>query len=515
MRNVAEFGKQMIVQDMMEREGRSEKFAEAYYDDLTYNERVYHLIDNVPNDRDTVFDPESIGDQPVFTRHGPDLSAVGMKSNRAWLFGWLKDPADYNPNTLMPSLRLTDQEAADLVEYLMTLKENKDFSTSPFPRDDEHRQMAEDLVFQLLASQNSARRARAIMNDENGELTGMLKGFISGTLGDDGADALLSDMSVTDKQMLYLGNKMVAHYGCYACHTIGGFEVSPPPGTNLSKWGEKPLSQLDFGMYTHAHHHLREEKPEVFGHLYPPGRADLIDWSQSGNPEEQITHSHAGFAKHKMLNPRIWDREKIKRPYDKVKMPNFYFTEDRADALVTFLLSRKSARVTEQLKIDYDADRYGPIADGRVLARELNCIGCHKIEDNAAVVHQYYTTRDGGYVTFDEVNAPPWLRGQGSKVQYPWLYGFFNNVEMLRPWLKIRMPSFHLTDDQSTTLVSYFAGIAQDEARHARGKPAPGTRFPGCANRPTASRTRVPSGLRPMTCATKPRRSVTIASSIA
>ncbi len=462
--NVAEFGREMIVADMVNREGRTGKFADAYYDDLTYTERVYHLIEHVSSDRDTVFSPEAIGDRPVFTRHGPDLSAVGMKANRAWLFGWLKNPADYNPNTRMPSLRLTDQEAADIVEYLMTLKENHAFSTSSFPGDNEHKQMARDLVFQLLSSQNSDRRATAIMNDENLELTGMLKGFVSDSLDADRVESLFSGLSLEDRQMMFLGNKMIAHYGCYACHTIVGFEKSPPPGTNLTKWGEKPLSQLDFGMYTHAHDHLRDERPEVFDKVYPLERDDLIEWSQGGNPDEQITHSHAGFAKHKMLNPRIWDRERIKGPYDKIKMPNFYFTEDQSDALVTFLLSRKSARVTSSLQIDYNGGRQGAIAEGRVLARELNCIGCHKIEDNVAVVHQFYTTSDDGYANFDEVNAPPWLRGQGSKVQYAWLYGFFSNVETLRPWLKIRMPTFNLTDEETTTLVSYFAGIAQDEA---------------------------------------------------
>src|SRR5206468_6637613 len=50
--------------------------------------------------------------------HGPDLANVGSKTTVEWLFSWLKDPKSYNPQTRMPNLRLTDQEAADIATYL-------------------------------------------------------------------------------------------------------------------------------------------------------------------------------------------------------------------------------------------------------------------------------------------------------------------------------------------------------------------------------------------------------------
>ncbi len=36
----------------------------------------------------------------------------------------MRDPKHYNPGTYMPNLRLTDQQAADVATYLMTLKQN-------------------------------------------------------------------------------------------------------------------------------------------------------------------------------------------------------------------------------------------------------------------------------------------------------------------------------------------------------------------------------------------------------
>ncbi len=469
--NVAEYGRDMVVSDMVA-SGRTERVSEALYDEMGYVDRVNYLMEHLPSDRDTVFEPESIGDQRMFTRFAPELSAIGSKVSREWLFGWLKDPKSYFPKTRMPSMRLTDQEAIDITEYLVGLRANDSFEPQRFPDDDAHRAMTDDLVFQIISGQNSERRTRKIMEDEGGELTNTLVNILKTYWDEDEARSKLSGMDAAAKRKLFLGNKMIAHYGCYACHTIGGFEASPPPGTDLSVWAEKPLAQLDFAFFNNSHDHLREAKPEVFGHVYRPEDKDLVYWSRGENPEERVTHTHGGFAWHKMMNPRIWDREKIKRPYEKLKMPNFYFTAQQADALVTYLLSRRQARVNPNLMVDYDSTLKGGIAEGRNLTRTLNCVGCHKIEGNAATVHQYFTHTVGGETSFDEVNAPPWLRGQGAKVKYPWLYTFLNQVEKLRPWLKIRMPSFNLTEEETTTLVQYFAGISRQESETLAGRVA-------------------------------------------
>jgi mono/diheme cytochrome c family protein len=51
---------------------------------------------------------------------GPDLSRIGSKVHREWLFSFLKDPARDQPETLMVQYRFTDQEIRDLVAYLTT-----------------------------------------------------------------------------------------------------------------------------------------------------------------------------------------------------------------------------------------------------------------------------------------------------------------------------------------------------------------------------------------------------------
>jgi mono/diheme cytochrome c family protein len=265
--------------------------------------------------------------------------------------------------------------------------------------------------------------------------------------------------------------KMISHYGCSACHTIPGFEEATRPGTDLSLWAQKFMSQLDFAFYSPAFETEVEEQADVFGKLYPDSAEyEHLIRDADGNPSSQeILYNHASFAYHKLRNPRIWDRRKIKKPYEKLKMPNFYLSEEEGRALTTYLLSMREPNVAKDVQVAYSTTPAGRIAKGRALVRELNCIGCHKIENietAEANIQQYYSKDPNlpDSFPFGIRFKPPLLWGEGAKVQYDWLFTFLNNVEMLRPWLKARMPSFYLSKVEATTLVEYFAGLSQNES---------------------------------------------------
>lgn len=53
---------------------------------------------------------------------GPDLSFVGFRKTPEFLSLWLKDPAAWQPNTLMPNFALNDEARVQLAAYLGTLK---------------------------------------------------------------------------------------------------------------------------------------------------------------------------------------------------------------------------------------------------------------------------------------------------------------------------------------------------------------------------------------------------------
>jgi hypothetical protein len=56
-------------------------------------------------------------------------------------------------------------------------------------------------------------------------------------------------------------------------------------------------------------------------------------------------------------------------------------------------------------------------------------------------------------------NAPPPLVRQGERVRGDWFFHFLLDVRPIRPWLKVRMPSFRLTDDESRAIVAWFRNV--------------------------------------------------------
>lgn len=534
--------------------------AKAEFEKMTKNDRTRYASRRFPHERrakarveakaeqfsaDTESrdpDPLKLYVPPEFSRHAPELSGMGTKlvndpndaqqveHGKRWLYTWLSDPRHYSSYTVMPRLfrdgyyqglsaeeakKKNDQDIMDVAAYLLSLR-NDDFSTQPFAESSEADAELERLILMLLGGQNTESVAHMILNDQkaDGEEYGPLtRAIVSQTTasfgGDDAAKAKIAAMidatsgSLKDRQKLYFGMKMISHYGCYSCHTIAGFEDATRPGTELTTWAQKFMSQLDFAFFSEVFEEMHHEEPEKYGRLYPeahehvaPDYAHLVrdtgDTAEallsgvhgqtptSGNPEIEVLHNHMSFAYHKLRNPRIWDREKDKKPYEKLKMPNFFFTETESNALTAFLLSRRDANVRDTVKVNYKGTPTGRIARGRALVQELNCIGCHTIEgDREATIHQYYVddpslSEDVEYgVRF----RPPLLWGEGAKVQYDWLFKFLNNVEMLRPWLVARMPSFHLTKEDATTLVEYFAGLSEYEAELLGDELAPVIRY--------------------------------------
>ena len=69
-------------------------------------------------------------------------------------------------------------------------------------------------------------------------------------------------MSQEDK-LQYSGEWLIRRYGCFACHDIKGFENAQKIGTDLSDWGSKMVTRLDFGFVEieHTRRAYLEQKP--------------------------------------------------------------------------------------------------------------------------------------------------------------------------------------------------------------------------------------------------------------
>jgi len=168
-----------------------------------------------------VDEPGSAGfpaDEPRFTgyrQQGPNLFGIGSKVNADWLYTWVKNPNHYWDETVMPSLRVTDSEAADVTAFLMSLtKEGWENPTIP--------------------AVDPALRDEVVLE------------YLKNTRTTPDAAAELAVMGDAEKRQ-YLGDQLIGRYGCYGCHLIEGFEDRGRIGTSLSDWGSKAVAQIDFG----------------------------------------------------------------------------------------------------------------------------------------------------------------------------------------------------------------------------------------------------------------------------
>ncbi|MEE8168971.1 MAG: c-type cytochrome, partial [Phycisphaerae bacterium] len=475
------FGRAWIEEDLVHGQGLEREAAAARVGGMSLNEQARYAVKHFTEERHaaakreleslrtTGEDTDDLYIPPNFTRFGPELSGVGSKlapdGNDAgqaelglrWLYNWLREPRHYGKNTKMPRLfgenyywrepdvtkrrALSDQDLMDVASYLLTLRHDE-FDAEAFPDDAEHRSATESAILALLGSQYSEAESQGWISDKpsggssHGRLTDAIVQQVQRSIGREAGLARVQSQDLAGRRKLYLGVRMITHYGCYACHNIPGYETAARPGTEQTYWGEKRLTQLDFAFYAPAYASFREGEGARFDPLYPASAEYEHLVQAAGNEEVDAMHNRASFAHYKLRNPRVWDRGKIKKPYEKLKMPNYYLAEDEVDALVTYLLSRVHPLVGPGVQVDYDKTPLGGVAAGRHLVEELNCIGCHKIEDNEPAVQQYGIINDpAGGIMVDELNLPPWLHGQGAKVNHNWLHVFLRDVEMLRPWL--------------------------------------------------------------------------------
>ena len=119
----------------------------------------------------------------------PNLKDIAAKVGPRWAYYWIKNPRDYFPQTHMPSLRLSDQEATAVTSYLMTL----------------------------------GGKTEPIANIEQ---------------------------QLADAKNIKRGEGLVRKYGCFGCHDIQGMEKESRIGVELTTFGSKKLEELFFGNHT-------------------------------------------------------------------------------------------------------------------------------------------------------------------------------------------------------------------------------------------------------------------------
>jgi cytochrome c2 len=256
----------------------------------------------------------------------------------------------------------------------------------------------------------------------------LAKSYLINTLSDRDAEAKLRSMPMND-QLVYLGQRSIEKYGCYSCHNIRGFEGLKPIGTELTIEGSKALHLFDFG----------------FAHSY----------TAEDGKVEHIQHNVPSWVYNKVRNPRVYDDERTKVYNDKLKMPNFHLSQDEARLITTVVLGLTKDAVGESKLAERDT-RMRLIEEGRKRVSQHNCRACHVVDGRGRAIAS--TIADTNFL-------PPDLSPEGARAQSPFLFNFLKDptVMKIRPWLGVRMPTFHFTDQEANTLVTFFAEAGKGE----------------------------------------------------
>ena len=268
-------------------------------------------------------------------------------------------------------------------------------------------------VATYLATLTGGEGTVASANYQAADVDAVLLDYMRAIVPYEEAQATIAQMSPSERQ-LDLGQRAIGRYGCYSCHDIAGFEDTQPIGTELSQEGSKLLPQFDF----------------AFVHDIPHTKRDWID--------------------QKLRDPRVYDRGRILQPLEKLRMPDFGFSDAEARLLTTAVLSFQRDVQPRVAQVPRSA-RKDAIIDGRNLVRRRNCVACHEIEGDGGNFRE---------LVEDPSLAPPLLTPEGAKVKPDWLYAFLRGPITIRPWLEVRMPTFGLDDDHWNDVLGYFAAIS-------------------------------------------------------
>ena len=398
---------------------------------------------------------------------GPDLTNVGTKVSRAWIYKWLKEPrtiVDADGNTVvngyltedeprMPFFKLSEDDLRALSGYLSTLRSHPMESSSinaavvaKWEKNPDTVSQGETRFRQMFCSTchslavTRAGETKLIGGNIGPELTKVgskvnpewLVGWLRNPAGylphtrmprygwtdedlykvtryirDQLVDPdLLKGVPALDAATpaeIKRGRELFLEKGCASCHVIEGVPPQKDFGPDLSALGAKNVSQLDFG--------------------------------QSKIPRTLVSYIQAKLTDPSSVNPAA-------------RMPQFNFAPGDLDAITTALLSMTGPPATSALQhqvVPRDTPTFTATgAFGEVYTR-YRCYVCHKFNGY------------GG-------DLAPDLSYEGSRSQRAWLISFLKNPQTLRPTLVLRMPEFDMSDKEAATVADYLKMVMQHPA---------------------------------------------------
>ncbi len=297
--------------------------------------------------------------------------------------------------TVMPSLRLSPEDAEDIATYLLTQKKQ---DPSAYPN-----------------------------------------------------AAFMDDPALKEE-----GKKWVRHFGCAGCHEIAGFEEEGRIGTELTFEGSKPIERLDFALSTEPAQRGGKESEPI------KDNEDLARLPDG--PANKPWYDHKGFFEHKLAEPNVFDQGMVKSETEALRMPNLHLSKNEILSLTTFLLGSQETSLPASYQYK-PGDARHDIQEGWWVIQKYNCMACHQIIPGQLTalmgLPQYQDAQE---------QLPPKLLTEGARVDPEWLRKFLSNPALsttdtnrngVRPYLKVRMPTFSFSDNELRKLVRFFQALSQ------------------------------------------------------
>lgn len=374
---------------------------------------------------------------------GPPIRKIGEKVRVDWLYRWLRNPRGYLPKTRMPDFLLTEQEAADIALLLIPRQgapgpapagsvergrlvfnesrcvtchavEGKGGTIGPDLGKIGSKLRPEWLLVWLRNPHQVVPTTRMPIHNFTEQDVRDLASFLMGEYTD---LELQEDQASRDLKAVSTGNvrngkALIDKYGCTGCHDIEGVEDRGENGSELTRVGDIHVSRLDFG------------EVEV-----PRSRRTVPNWLYN-----------------KMRKPRLFKGD--------LKMPDYRFSDEDAEAVTTYLLSLTAEKAPAQyvLPLGERPSDYDPQGDFGKVLEKYRCLVCHRIRGK------------GGTLAPD-------LSREGSRVRKEWLHDFLRKPDTIRPILVERMPQMKITDPEIRIIDTYIqATLLDDKVENLAGK---------------------------------------------
>lgn len=395
---------------------------------------------------------------------GPDLSSVGYKVSREWIYKWLSEPhtiLDKDGNVTvngyesgdesrMPKFRLKAEEIKALSAFLSVQKAKpiEKYKINPavvaaWSKNPELLSQGEVRFRQMMCTTchplavTRAGETKLIGGNIGPELTKVgskvneewlvawlrnpksylehtnmprygwsdedlykVSQYVMNKLTDSDLLTNVPQLGSGTDEEIQTGKRLFAEKGCASCHPLNGSATQKDFGPDLTALGAKNASELEF--------------------------------SKAKIPHNLVAYIQAKLQDPVSVNPAA-------------RMPQYTWNQADLDAVTTALLSQTGPAPTSALQdlvVPRKEVAFQPVGSFAEIYERYKCYACHRFNGY------------GGTLA-------PELSYEGSRAQKKWIADFLKNPQTIRPTLTLRMPQFNMSDKDAATVAEYLSLAVQ------------------------------------------------------